>query len=163
MRNTFKKMIRVISFAVIAISSNAQDKEDKDSLVSTIMRVNASELRTCDDAQEDSSYSGLAKVAFDQLVTQPCQGLLSTAAAFCKFSYQHPVMALAITSAYALPVVAALMPDQSANLWYPQFTCASTTDIITVTSTVNGVTTHAYAPADVGYDFTPYTLPLIHI
>ena len=158
MRNTFKNMIRVISFAVIVISTNAQDREDNDSLVSTGMSVNSSELRTSDDAQEDSSYSGLAKVAFDQLVVQPCQGLLSTAAAFGRFSYQHPATALALTATFALPVVAALLPEQAPQLWYPQFTCAHSPDIQQVTTFVGSKTvTLNFAPANGLYNFTSNT------
>ena len=126
--------------------------------MSTVMRVNASELGTCDDAQEDNSYSGLAKVAFDQLVVQPWQGLVNTAAAFGRFSYQHPATALAMTATFAMPVVAALMPEQSSNLWYRQFTCASSRDVQQITTFVGSSTvTLNFAPADGKYQFTPNT------
>ena len=155
--NTFKKIIMVISFAVIAISANAQNREDKESFVSTWMRANTSESRVLDDAQGDSSYSGLAKVAFDQLVTQPCQAVLSTTAAFCKFSYQHPATALAMTATFALPVVAALVPEQSSTLWYPSFVCAKKADVQQMTYVVNSVSvTNNFVTSDGGYDFQPY-------
>ncbi len=155
--SAFKKVIMLSSLVVIAVSANAQDREENGSLVSTRMRVNGYELRTWDDAQEDSSYSGIAKVAFDQLVTQPLQGALSTAEAFCKFAYQRPATALAITAAYALPVVAAAMGEREIFKWYPLYTCASTPDIKQL-SPFNGTqyVTLNFAPVT-AQGFTPYT------
>ncbi len=155
--NTFKKMIMVISLAVIAVSANAQDREEKDSLVSTRMRVNASELRTLDDAKGDSDDSGLVSVLYDQLVIQPCQGLLSTAMGFCKFAQQHPVAAFTLTTAYALPVVVALLPEQAPQLWYPSFICAKGSDTQQITYDVNGASvTNSFVTSDGGYTFPPY-------
>jgi len=116
-------------------------------------------LNQDENKYEDGSYSGLAKVAFDQFVTQPCQAVLSTAAAFCKFSYQHPATALAMTATFALPVVAALLPEQSSNLWYPQFTCAHVNDIQQITTYIDrsGWVTLNFATAHGGYEFTPNT------
>jgi hypothetical protein len=121
--NIFKKMIMVSSFAVIAISAIAQDREDGNSLASTGLHVNASELRTVSDAQEDGN-SGLYGVICDQLVTQPCRGLLNTAHSFIDFARQHPYTTLLAITVYTLPFVAA------STEWYARYVCASSSSML---------------------------------
>lgn len=107
--NALKKTILASSLVVLAISANAQDRDENHSVVATKLSAHTVEMRLGEAAQEITPPMGLANVALDQLVTKPLQGLLSTAEAFCKFSYQHPVAAFTLTAAYALPVVATLV------------------------------------------------------
>lgn len=154
-------LVTACCFAVlITLSVNAQDQdmEEEHSLVSTGLRANASSYAQIDEnAQEDNSE--LAGVVFDQLVTQPCRSLLRTVEAFGKFAYQNPAMALAITATYVLPVVAAL-DERTTSLWYPQYACVRTMDIMQVTTWVGSesVTVNWVAGDKVAqYQFTPYT------